>query len=266
MRWTVLLASFVALCLSSVSFGGEKTKILLVGKNRDHPYATHEYMVECRLLAKCLQQTKGIETIVSNGWPTDPEMLKDVDAIVLYTRNGGDVILSPKARKQVLAMLKNGVGLTAIHWSTGANNINGPEYKKILGGWFSRPYAGSRLNTTNTKLLQADGKHPICRGWDEYDLRDEYYLDLKFQEDIHPVMQVKLDKKVHTVGWTYKRADGGKSFGFVCGHFHANFGEPKFRKAIVNGILWTADVEVPKTGASVNVTKKDLELPPKGQK
>ncbi len=251
--------------VGGVQAGEKKTKILLIGKDRDHPYATHEYMVECRLLAKCLEQTPGIETIVSNGWPKDPAQIKNVKAIVLYTANGGNVILAPRVRDQVHEMLKNGVGLTAVHWSTGANKLVGEEYQKILGGWFSRQI-GSRLKTTKTKLIQADPKHPICQGWKEYDLRDEYYLDLRFQPKIHPVLQVHLDNKDHTVGWTYERPDGGRSFGFVCGHFHANFGEEPFRQAIANGILWTAGLDVPAAGAPVSVSPKDLELPPDPRK
>jgi hypothetical protein len=35
----------------------------------------------------------------------------------------------------------------------------------------------------------------------------------------------------------------------VGGHFHENFCEKAFRQAIVNGILWTARIEVPEHGA-----------------
>jgi type 1 glutamine amidotransferase len=262
----LILALFLAFTLAAgVHAQDKKTKILLVGKDRDHPYASHEYMVECTMLARCLQQTRGIETIVSNGWPTDPNQLKGVKAIVLYTNNGGNVILAPQVREQVRQMVKDGVGVTAIHWGTGANKITGEEYLHILGGWFTREI-GATLNTTTTRLIQADPKHPICRGWKEYDLRDEYYLNLRFLPAIHPVLKVHLEGKDHTVGWTYERPDGGRSFGFVCGHFHANFAEEPFRQAIVNGILWTVRMEVPEGGAPVSVTAKDLELPPDTRK
>jgi hypothetical protein len=34
-----------------------------------------------------------VETVVSNGWPTDPADVKGVRAIVLHTRLGGTVLL-----------------------------------------------------------------------------------------------------------------------------------------------------------------------------
>lgn len=254
----------ITLTIAGLADAGDKTtKILLIGKDRDHPYATHEYMTECALLATCLKQTKGVEPIVSNGWPKNADTLKDVKAIVLYTANGGDVLFNPIHKDQAEKLLKNGVGLTAIHWSTGAESKAGEQWLDTLGGWFSVKF--SKLNTTTTKLKQAEPKHPICRGWKEYDLRDEFYLELKFKEKATPILQVELAKKTHTVAWTYERpeSNNGRSFGCVLGHFHSNFGEKPFRQALVNGILWTAHIEVPEMGAPIEITAKDLELPPK---
>ena len=262
-RFTLLLAVLMLSIPGFVTAGDKTTKILLIGKDRDHPYATHEYMFDCALLATSLKQTPGVETVVSNGWPKNADMLKDVKAIVLYTRNGGNVLFDPLNAKQAETLLKNGVGLTAIHWSTGADKKAGEQWLDTLGGWFSTDF--SKLNTTTTKLKQADPKHPICRGWTEYDLRDEFYLELKFKEKITPIIQVELNKKTHTVAWTYEQPDskGGRSFGTVLGHFHSNFGEKPFRQALVNGILWTANVNVPEMGAPIAITPKDFELPAK---
>jgi type 1 glutamine amidotransferase len=243
-----------------------KTRILLLGKDRDHAFGTHEYMSECALLAACLRQTKGIETVVSNGWPKDAAQVKNIKAIVLYTANGGDVLFNPLIRAQVEGLLKNGVGLTAIHWSTGASKKTSEPWLNALGGWFNTDFSRYTVKTTKLKQLAAD--HPICRGWKEYDLKDEYYLQLKFLPDIKPILQVEIDKKDHTVAWVYERPESksGRSFGCVCGHFHNNFGEKEFRQALVNGILWTAHVEVPASGAPVSITAKDMELPPDPRK
>ena len=257
-----LLSCFLLALLATTAHAQEKTKILLIGKDRDHPYGTHEYMTDCTLLATCLKQTPDIEPIVSNGWPKNADALKDVKAIVLYTRNGGNVLFDPFNKDIAEKLLKRGVGLTAIHWSTGAEGQLGEQWLDALGGWFSTKF--SKLNTTTTKLKQVNPKHPICRGWEEYELRDEFYLELKFKEKATPIVQVELNQKTHTVAWTYERPDAkGRSFGCVLGHFHDNFGERRFRQMLVNGILWTAHREVPAMGAPVAIKAKDLELPPK---
>ena len=110
---TLLVALFVADAKAA-------TKIVLIGKDRDHPYRSHEYMADSKLLAKCLEQTPNVETVVSNGWPKDPAVLQDVDAIVLHIAMGGDYLFHQSRRSEVEALMKKGVGLTAIHWSTGA--------------------------------------------------------------------------------------------------------------------------------------------------
>jgi type 1 glutamine amidotransferase len=252
----VLLFGLTAGASTTVAGG----KFVLIGKDRDHPFATHEYMAECHLLAKCLRQTTGIHAVVSNGWPEDPKILEDVDSIVLYTAVGGNVLLGGPHRAQAEKLLANKVGLAAIHWSTGADEGEiGQQYLNVLGGWFNSKF--SQIPVRKTLLRQADPSHVICRGWKNYELRDEYYIKLRFRPDIHPVLVAKIDDHDYTVGWTYERPDGGRSFGTVLGHFHDNFGIESFRRALVNGILWTAHVEVPAGGAPVAVTGKDLELP-----
>src|SRR5579871_718798 len=83
----------VWLLASTALFAADrKAKILLIGKDLDHPRNTHTYMSDCTLLAKCLRQTDGVETIVSNGWPKDPEALKGVTAIDMHTRLSGTVL------------------------------------------------------------------------------------------------------------------------------------------------------------------------------
>ncbi len=96
-------------------------KVLLVASAPDHPWATHMYEHDCRLLAACLEKSPGIETAVSVGWPRDPKALEDVRAIVFYCKHAGDVLLNPTNRDDAKRLLKNGAGLTAIHWSTGAD-------------------------------------------------------------------------------------------------------------------------------------------------
>src|SRR6516162_3176677 len=109
-----VLAVAAWLVASTAIWAADKTKILLIGKDLDHPRNTHTYMSDCELLAKCLRQTDGVGTVVSNGWPKDPEVLKNVKAIVLHTRLGGTVLFRGPQRRQAEELIKNGVGITAI--------------------------------------------------------------------------------------------------------------------------------------------------------
>jgi type 1 glutamine amidotransferase len=261
-----LAACFLA---SSVTAADQPVKILLIGKDLDHPRNTHTYMSDCVLLAKCLRQTPGVETVVSNGWPKDPAVLKDVKAIVLHTRLGGTVLFRGPQHREAEELVKNGVGLTAIHWGTGAETSEGDQWLHAMGGWFNAERDGfSRYLVQTSRLHRADPAHPISRGWNDYELREEYYFKLRFLPDARPVMTTVIEGETYPIGWAYERPDsnGGRSFGFVGGHFHDNFGEKAFRQGVVNGILWTAHIEVPKNGAPIAISAKDMELPPEEPK
>jgi hypothetical protein len=263
---TPVAALAFALCLTAAAADDEKTvKILLIGKDRDHASSQHEYMSDCGILAKCLRQTKGVEAEVSNGWPRDPKKLIGVKALVFNTRMGGSVLFDPLVKSLAEKLLKEGVGLSAIHWGTGAEKNQGEDWLKALGGWFNADLF-SQYYVRTTRLKQAEPAHPVCSGWKEYDLREEYYIKLKFLPEAKPILKAVIDKQEYPVAWVYERPDGGRSFGFLGGHFHDNFGNKDFRRAIVNGILWSARVEVPAEGAPVHITAKDMELPPDTRK
>ena len=66
-------------------------------------------------------------------------------------------------------------------------------------------------------------------------------------------------KEPQHVAWASENPGGGRGFGFTGGHFHWNWGDPNFRKLVLNAILWTANIEVPKDGVSDKpVTLDDL--------
>ena len=108
-----VILSVLALCQAAMA--KDVTKVLLVGHKLDHPFGTHMYLQECRLLAKCLNQNPGILATASNGWPSDESLLKDIDALVFYSSPAADIMLSDKNKSQAEALFKRGVGYTAIH-------------------------------------------------------------------------------------------------------------------------------------------------------
>ena len=54
-----------------------------------------------------------------------------------------------------------------------------------------------------------------------------------------------------TIGWIYERKNGGRSFGFTGCDLHRNWLAESQRRLVTNGILWTAKVDIPASGAPV---------------
>ena len=52
------------------------------------------------------------------------------------------------------------------------------------------------------------------------------------------------------VAWAFDRPGGGRGFGFSGGHFHENWADDNFRKVVLNGIVWSANLEVPEDGVN----------------
>jgi type 1 glutamine amidotransferase len=218
------------------------------------------------VLSECLQ-LNGLEAVVSDGWPQDPAVLKDVKCIVIYTTPAAELLLDGPHRDEVDRLMKKGVGLVTIHWASSIQKENferlGDRWMSYLGGtWISNV----GLSTDTAELKQLDAKHPICRGWKNYELHDEFYLNPKMGKAAKPLLQVTTKGQEVVVGWAFERPGGGRAYGTTLGHFYRNFEREPFRRAIVNAILWTAEVEVPPDGARIDVAAETLKLPPEPAK
>jgi hypothetical protein len=73
----------------------------------------------------------------------------------------------------------------------------------------------------------------------------------------NPEVQKHMGEPEHMM-WVYERPDGGRGFGFTGAHFHKNWADDNFRKAVLNALLWISKVEVPKDGVQSSVTPEQL--------
>ncbi len=263
--WLALgCATFLASATSSAADPPATTKILLLGHDKDgHPRATHEYLPASELLAKCLRQTPGVEAVVSNRWPRDPALAADARAIVLYVPWGANVLFDGPQRQAAETLLDQGAGLVALHWSTGAVGPEfGRQWLRRLGGWFHTDF--SPIEHVERTLHQALPQHPICRGWSDFTIFDEFYFDLKFADEAQPLITTEHLGQPQTLAWVLDvpGMPTRRAFGFVGGHYHKNLGDRSFRQAVVNAAIWAAGLEVPPGGSPCELEAVDLELPP----
>lgn len=263
-----LLALALALtCSASLSAEeAPRPAVLLVGKQPDHPYGSHMYLHTCRLLGECAR-LNGLEPIVSDGWPKDSALLRNVKTIVIYATPAAEFLLDGPHRDEVIKRLDAGVGLVTLHWASSVNKENldrlGDRWMSYLGGtWISNV----GLSTEKSELKLLNPRHPISRGWAAYELFDEYYLNPTLTSAAQPLLQVTAKGQPLVVGWAFERPAGGRSYATTLGHFYSNFQQEPFRRAIVNAIVWTAGLEIPEQGARVDVAESFLELPPEKPK
>jgi hypothetical protein len=55
-------------------------------------------------------------------------------------------------------------------------------------------------------------------------------------------------KEKQHVGWASERPNGQRAFGVTGAHHHTSWNQDDFRTCVLNAIVWTAKMEVPKGG------------------
>ena len=255
----------LTVCWGALAAG--PAKVVLVAGRPSHGLGEHEFNAGTLLLAKCLRQNEGVDAVVvQGGWPVNESVFDGARAIVLYMDGGeGHPILVGDRLDKLGKLMKSGVGLACLHYAVEVpGDHGGMELLEWIGGFYRRPYSQNPVN--DVELTRASPQHPISRGWDSYQSRDEWYYRIVFRPNdkrFTPILTTMLPKdkpQSETVAWAVQREDGGRGFGFTGGHYHHNWGLEDQRRMVVNALLWTAKVEIPAGGAKCDITPEDLKI------
>lgn len=260
-----------------LTLSADKKIVLLSGK-LTHPGGLHEYERGVMLLKVMLDNcnVKGLKTEyhLQGGWPDDPSTLDDADLILVYSDGGNNT--KPELRNPLLmnderyAVLKKqmerGCGVVALHYSTFSPDKYAQEILKWYGGYFDyegpdgkkQPQKGwySKIKTTSSDIKFVNPEHPIHKGVKPFKMKEEWYYELRFASKGQgyiplwniPDLDNDSQKDAAIVSWAIQRKDGSRGFGTTTGHFHYNWANPNYRKHILNGIIWSAGLEVPENG------------------
>src|SRR5271157_889785 len=284
-----LLVGLVALCLATATcavaaHAAGTTKIVLIAGHPSHGPGEHEFNAGCKLLCKCLAQLPGIEpVVVTGGWPKDESVFDGAKALIFFMDGGGG---HPMIRGDHLAKLQKlvdqGVGLACLHYAVEVpKGEPGDKFLDWLGGFYETGYSTNPHWKADIKALPS---HPTTSGVKPFAIGDEWYVNIRFRPEmkgVTPIIVAKPDDHTRqgvsaapggpykhileakgrdeVLAWVVERPDGGRGFGFTGGHFHKNWGDPNFRKLVLNAILWTAGLDVPAAGVESQVTPEELK-------
>lgn len=233
----------ILLCCVLSLHAAEPKSILFVAGKPSHGEGEHEHHAGCKLLAKALDESGlNLQTDIHyDTWPGSGAF-DGVDALVLYGDGNNDhLALGHEAELQALS--DRGTGIVFLHYAVdGKPGLLNETLLKCIGGYYDDD------QSRNPEWIMKDpilGTHPVTRGVKPFELKDEWYCNLKFG-DVVPVLQAVPpgENQAHTLAWTF----GGNAFGFTGGHFHRNWGQSGFRKLVLNAIVWSAGLEVPMSG------------------
>lgn len=168
--------------------------------------------------------------------------------------------------EEVQKLAGEGVGLVFLHQLIDVPKDSGDAIRALSGGTWEKGFS-QRAHWVAKFGDFPD--HPASNGLSPFTIDDGYLTHLRFVSGLKGVtpqlktVAAKPAAPIRTesdkiVAWLYERADGGRSFTFTGGHLHSSFGEEGYRRYLVNSILWTAKIEIPKDGAPVALNVSDL--------
>lgn len=239
--------------------------VLIAGSNFTKP-GEHEYVGNCTLMMDLLRQTPGVAPVLALDWPKKPETLQNAKAVVLFFDGGSKHgVLQGDRAAQVQKLADAGVGLVHIHQAVDYPADFGDRVRGWMGAAWEAKYSQRAHWIAEFKEFP---DHPITRGVKPFKIDDGFLTKLRFVADnkgitpllrtTNPKAKAAASNNEPIVSWAYERPQSGRSFGFTGGHLHVSFAEEGYRRFLTNGILWTAGIDIPATGAPVELDTKDL--------
>ncbi len=244
--------------------------VLLAGSVSSKP-GGHEYFAGCTILMNALKQTPGVWPVMAaEGWPQNEKIFDGARAVVVYADGGAKLPFLDAARwEKMKSLVAKGTGFVMLHQSVDVPEDRADEIQSWLGGVFKKDI-GCRGHWDMS--FDSFPKHAITRGVTPFSAPGDGWLyNLHFLPGAVPVIagqvpdkaRTSADAKAHagraeTIGWAYERKDGGRSFAFTGADWHTNWKVESQRRLVVNGILWTAKLEIPEGGAPVAFDPADI--------
>ena len=272
--------------MAAPAAAAEPPKIVLLAGKMSHGPGDHEFNAGSMLLAKCLKEYGGLNpVVVKGGWPEDESVFEGAATIVFFMDGGGGHPMIQKDRldRVIKPLMDKGVGLVCMHYGVEVpKGKPGDALLEWIGGYYE---SGVSTNPHWVADIKIFPEHPITRGVKPFAVRDEWYFNIVFRPGlmgVTPILVAKPDDEArkgatssprgphpHIVAlsgrdeilaWAVERPDTGRGFGFTGAHAHKNWGDPNFRKLVLNAILWTAKQEIPSDGVNCAVSEEELKL------
>ncbi len=261
-----------------------KKIVLVAGKKRHGPEGNriHDYPWSARLIKVMLERSNINDQVhvdyTLDGWPADTRLMEAADTIMIISdgRDGDKYSEAPHLDGDqriafVEKQVKRGCGLVTFHFSTFGPDKYAEQMFRWTGGYFDwdevvdgKQKWYSAINTANADVKPATPDHAVLRGVRPFKMNEEFYYNLRFdpnEKAVTPILEVPVlggrAERGNVVAWTRQREDGGRGFGTSCGHFYDNWKNDDFRKTILNGIAWTAHVELPEKGVEAPYVERD---------
>lgn len=273
--FTLLILAALAMHASAA----DRKKILFLAGPKDHGApGRHEYERDLRKLAESLERStnlRDVRTQVHVGAvPRNVEFFRDAAAIVIESSSdrherethplfppdpatnhrGYDESTTAFLKELDAHIAANRIGVVVFHYANWVENWAARGYYvKWLGGLWVQMM--SRNPVDQWSMTPVANNHPVLRGVKPWAYRDEVFCRFHLPNDrrrtdllLATPREDKLGIGPQIAAWAYQRDDGGRGFVYGGVDWHENLKLEDYRRFLLNGIAWAAQLEIPAEG------------------
>jgi len=276
---TALTLALLLVVAANAQTATPAKKILFLAGPRDHGFpGRHEYERDLRTLAQSLEQSSNVHGITTQlivgTLPRDLAAVQDAAAIVIESSSdraadethplfppnpstngrGYDADTTAYLKSLDDLIRQKQIGVVIIHYANWVENWKAREYDlEWTGGFWVQ--IGSKNPVDDLKMSLENKKHPILRGVKPWTYHDEIFCRFFLPNDARRTnlllatpTEDKMKIGAQIASFAYQREDGGRGFVYGGLDFRDNLSNDNYRKFLLNGIAWTAGIEIPKAG------------------
>ncbi|GBC96156.1 hypothetical protein HRbin16_01957 [bacterium HR16] len=173
-----------------------------------------------------------------------PEAARGYDVIVLYDMWQP---ISEESKAAFVKLLRSGKGLVALHHSLASYQL-WDEYRNIIGGrWYTEKWRQNGVerppstfqHDVQFKVHIVDKKHPVTRGMQDFNIRDETYGNFEVLPKVKPLLTTDEPTSNRVIAWTHTYGRSRVVY-IQLGHDHYAYENPNYRRLVLQAIRWVA--------------------------
>jgi type 1 glutamine amidotransferase len=229
----------ILLCIISVAcFAQKKIHVLVI--TGGHGFKQEPFYNMFDSLGKAISYDK-LAQPAANELIASPAVDK-YDALVFYDMYNS---ITPSQKQAYIQLLKKGKAMIFLHHSL-VSYQDWDEFQQIIGGKYYEKATLVKGNNIKSSYAHdviipvkiENTKHPVTRGLKDFEIYDEVYGDFGTQPNIKPLLSTTHPGSSHYIAWINPYGNSDVLF-IQLGHGPEAFGNPNYRKLLLQGIKWS---------------------------